>query len=481
VNLTEKWISLLRRRCFPPWEGPGRPGDGEREALKLFRELGKDRLSSLSWEETEEILSRARILLVGSWHHLLLHARFAGALAARFARKGEEVHLGLGMIPQEALRTKRIPRGLPESFLDALFQGLGEEGDGVEVRGWKKWNRGLAAPGPMAERLVKLAERGKKVILLHGEFHLLPPFLPRALKESALGSREKEFRVLWPGAPGPFLHLASRGGEKLPALLGDGSVYLPLCHPLHRIAALEAWREKSPLLPATPLHPLLPPGPTLEEAFHDLAGRCARFLEIPLPSPIPLVTFEADNPYALVDSALDPGPARDLAHRALEEGEGLALPHLPMVVLGGPGALEAAEEAAHFLHISSTGLHRVPHASPLHGMLLGALAEAVARGTARAVLPGTQPWRPRTKLLPQKALAWKRRAWPRIRKGGAHLPSLEWLDPTERGVAAHLIGYSLAETILESPGARERLQVLARTPPPSGEEECLALFREVLP
>ena len=170
----------------------------------------------------------------------------------------------------------------------------------------------------------------------------------------------------------------------------------------------------------------------------------------------------------------------DLARRALEEGEGLALPQIPLLVLGSPGAVEAAEEAAHLLHLTHTGLHRTPLATPLHGLLVAALAEAVARGAARLALPGSPPWRPVLDLVPPSALSWKRRAWTRLISGGSDLPPAEGLSPREAGAAAHLLGYATAERILTFPDGRKRLSLLARRKPPLSAEECARLLREAL-
>ncbi len=480
--VSPRWSAALRRRCLSPEPEEGRAPipPGARKALGEFRSLGSRRLQPLSWEEAWERVDRARILLAGSWHPLALQAECAGTLASRLARRGRRILLALGMVRAGALKKGRKPRGLPEGFLPALFRGLERTPSGrgeVRVLGLGERDEGLGEYASLVEALFSRVRGEEKVLLFHGELHLLPRFLPSALAERV---PSREIQVLWPGAPGPFLRLSRKGDPRRPALLERGDLYLPLCHPIHRNASLRAWREKAPLLPPTRWMPWLPREPGLPESFQELAGRVAKVLGLAPVGPLPVVTFEEEDPLSLLEERVPPGPARDMAEKALEEGEGLALPHLPLLVLGGPGAVEAAEEAAHLLHLERTGLHLVPQESTLHGILLAALAEGVARAAARLALPGSPPWDPAPGLLPERAKAWKRRAWRRLLSGGANLPSPGDLSPSQAGAAAHLLGYALAERLLAGEKALSRLRRLAARTPPATAEGAASLLRGFL-
>ncbi len=475
-----RWISVLRRRCFPAGEDGSRLSPPEKRALREFRSLGSRVLRPLSWQDAWERIERARLLLVGSWHPLCLQAEAAGRLAARLSRRGKKVVLALGMVPAPTLRRGGTPRGLPQAFLPSLFRGLGpggRAGENPRVLGLGGLSPGPGRDSRLVKSLLRLVRRGNQVLLYQGELHLLPSFLPRSLKAFLAPG---EIQVVWPGAPGPCLRLFGRGDPREPALLERGDLYLPLCHPLHRTASLRAWREKAPLLPPTRWMPWLSRRPGLEEAFRALARKTASLLGAGRPPSLPMVSFEEGDPAARLEELLPPGPSRAMAARALEEGEGLALPQVPLVVLGGPGAVEAAEEAAHLLHLTRTGLHRLAPASPLHALLLASLAEGVARAAARLALPSSPPWAPLQDHLPREARAWKRRAWSRLQAGRTDLPSPEALSPEEAGIAAHLLGYALAERLLRLSRPAARLARLAgESPPPTGEGTAL-LLREFL-
>ncbi|HHI68742.1 MAG TPA: hypothetical protein ENJ97_05385, partial [Planctomycetes bacterium] len=298
MTVSPRWLAVLRRRCLSPEPGerkvPASPL--EEKARRGFRSLGSRRLRALTWEETARRIHRARILLAGSWHPLALQAEWTGSLAARLAGRGANLVLALGMVRSDTLRRGRTPRGIPGEFLPALFRGLERAGrarERVRLLGLGEWNRGLGEYGPLLKALFSRVREGEKVLLFHGELHLLPPFLPRTLAKHLPSG---EIRVLWPGAPGPFLRLSGKGNPWTPALLERGDLYLPLCHPLHRNASLWAWRERAPLLPPTRRTPWLPREPGLPDSFRKLAGRVARVLGLPRPHALPVVTFEEDDP-----------------------------------------------------------------------------------------------------------------------------------------------------------------------------------------